>query len=86
VEAAFASRLADLGEGGASPLLLHTAESPAEATLPRGRAELMAALRASVELGAPNEASLPGRPRRKRRRPECVRSFRPTSKRYVSAS
>src|SRR6202162_2702138 len=45
VEAAFASRIAELGKDGEAP-------SPPETTEPPGRAELMAALRASAELGA----------------------------------
>ena len=71
VEAAFASRMAELGEGGEAypPLPPEAREGPAETTEPRGRAELMAALRASVE-GA-KEAPLPAeRRRRKRQRPE----------------
>ena len=46
-------------------------EGPAETTEPPGRAELMAALRASVEIGGAKEAAFPAdRRRRKRRRPE----------------
>jgi hypothetical protein len=73
VEAAFASRMAELGEGGEAslPSPPEAGEGPAGTTEPAGRAELMAALRASVE-GATEAASpLPAeRRRRKRRRPE----------------
>jgi hypothetical protein len=71
VEVAFASRMAELGEGDepSLPSPSEGGEGPAETTEPPGRAELMAALRASVE-GA-KEAPLPAeRRRRKRRRPE----------------
>jgi hypothetical protein len=51
VEAAFASRMTELGEDGEAPL-------PASEA-PPGRAALMAALRASVELGATRDATLP---------------------------
>ena len=73
VEAAFASRVAELGENGEVPL-----PSPpkvdhghAETTEPPGRAELMAALRASVELGAAKETPLPANRRRRKRRPRA---------------
>jgi hypothetical protein len=71
VEVAFTSRMAELGEGGEAslPSTPEAGEAPTESTDPPGRAELMAALRASVE-GA-TEAPLPAeRRRRKRRRPE----------------
>ena len=71
VEVAFASRMAELGEGGEAslPSPAEAGEGPAETTEPPGRTELMAALRASVD-GA-KEAPLPAeRRRRKRRRPE----------------
>jgi hypothetical protein len=69
VEAAFASRMTELGEGGESPLPLPAAgESAAEATVPPGREQLMSALRASVELDAAAETPLPSdRGRRKPR-------------------
>jgi hypothetical protein len=73
VEAAFASRMAELGEDGEAslPSPPEAGEGPAETTEPPGRAELMAALRASVEIGGAKEAPLPAeRRRRKRRRPE----------------
>jgi hypothetical protein len=64
VEAAFASRMAELGDGVESPLPSppEAGESPAESREPPGRAELMAALRASAGLDAthavpPPEAS-----------------------------
>ncbi len=70
VEAAFASRMVQLGEDDEAQL-----PSPAEARLgpqeytePPGRAGLMAALRASVELGATKDTAIPvDRGRRKRR-------------------
>jgi hypothetical protein len=71
VEVAFASRMAELGEGGEAslPFPPEAGAGPAETTEPPGRAGLMAALRANVE-GA-EKAPLPaGRRRRKRRRPE----------------
>jgi ERF superfamily len=55
VEAAFASRM--------------TGQGLAEGTEPPGRAELMAALRASVELAAAKEAPLPANRRRRKPRP-----------------
>jgi ERF superfamily len=72
VEAAFASRMAELGEDGEASSPPETGEGRAETTKLPGRIELMAALRASAELGAATEAasSLPAdrrRPRRKRR-------------------
>jgi hypothetical protein len=76
VEAAFASRVAELGDGGeaALPSSLPNGEAAAEAAETPGRAELLAALRASVELSAANGAAAPGdvpatagRTRRKRR-------------------
>jgi ERF superfamily len=66
VEAAFASRMADLGDGALLPPPPEAAH-PAETTAPPGRAELMAALRASVELGAAKEAPLPADRHRKPR-------------------
>src|SRR5262249_28276213 len=67
VEAAFASRMAELGDGGESPLPspAEAGESPAE---PPGHAALMAALRASAGLGASDEAPLPADRRRRKRR------------------
>jgi ERF superfamily protein len=60
VEAAFASRMAEFGEGGEGPLPLRAevGESPVETGESPGRAELMAALRASAKLGAATEAPL----------------------------
>jgi hypothetical protein len=90
VEVAFASRMAELGEGEASlPSPLEAGEGPAETTEPRGRAELMAALRASVKIGGAKEAPLPAeRPRRRRRRPEQAPPSappRPSALPHVSA-
>ena len=51
VETAFASRMVELGDGVPAPSAPHADQGPAETTAPPGRAELMAALRASVELG-----------------------------------
>jgi hypothetical protein len=62
VEAAFASRMTELGED----------DEPTGRGLPEeppGRAALMAALRASVELGATKDAALPGDRSRRKRRP-----------------
>ena len=73
VEAAFASWMAELGEDGEAslPSPPEAGEGPAETTEPPGRAELMAALRASVKLGAATEAAtpLPTNRRRHKRRP-----------------
>ena len=64
VEAAFASRLAELGDEGDAAL--HSpADGDIEAVEPPGRAELMAALRASVKLGTTKSAT------RKRRVRSC---------------
>jgi hypothetical protein len=70
VEAAFASRLAELGDGGPLPSPAVAGESFAEGPAPPSRADLMAALRASVELGTSNETPQPPLPaeRRTRRR------------------
>jgi hypothetical protein len=61
VEAAFASRMAELGEDGESPWPLppKAGETPVEASVPPTRAELMAALRASAGLDTTNEAPPP---------------------------
>jgi ERF superfamily len=74
VEAAFASRMAELGEDGEAPL-----PSPAEAghglpetSEPPGRAALMAALRASVDRGPTKEAALPADRGRRKRRPRVL--------------
>jgi hypothetical protein len=71
VEAAFASRMAELGEDGEVPLPSppETGQDLAETSEPRGHAELMAALRASVELGAAKESPLPANKRRRKTRP-----------------
>jgi hypothetical protein len=77
VEAAFASRIAELGEVGESHVpSLAEGESPAEAAEPPGRAELMAALRASAGLGATN-----GRRRRPRSRQHTAPALPPSSAR-----
>src|SRR5262249_46949457 len=72
IEAAFASRMAELGEDGETflPSPPEAGERPAETTEPPGRAELLAALRASVEAGAATEAAplLPADRRRRQRR------------------
>src|SRR5262249_19672371 len=72
VEAAFVSRMAELGEDGEAslPSRPESGHDPTETTEPPGRADLMAALRASVEIGGAREAPLADRRRRKRRRPE----------------
>jgi hypothetical protein len=72
VETAFASRVAGLGEDGEvpPPSPPEVGHGDAETTEPPGRAELMAALRASVELGAAKEAPLPPNRRRRKSRPQ----------------
>jgi ERF superfamily len=78
VEAAFASRMAELGEGGEASLPSPPGEGPAETTERPGRTQLLAALRASVEIGGAREAPLPAERRgRKRRRPERAPSSAP---------
>jgi hypothetical protein len=68
VEAAFASRMAELNEVPLpSPPV--SGQGLAEATEPPGRAELMAALRASAGLDAAREAPLPANRRRRKPRP-----------------
>jgi hypothetical protein len=64
VEAAFASRMAELGVDGEAPL---PGRGLPEA--PPGRAPLMAALRASVELGTTKAAALPANSSRRKWRP-----------------
>jgi len=75
VEAAFAARIAELGNGDEAtlPSPVDADRGPIEAAAPLGRAELMAALRACVELGTATEAAssgkvpaVAGRSRRKR--------------------
>jgi hypothetical protein len=71
IEAAFASRMAELGEDNEAPLPSPPPEDgqPMEAAEPPGRAELMAALRASVEIGTAKEAApLPADGRRRKSR------------------
>jgi hypothetical protein len=79
VEAAFASRMAELGEDGERllPSPAEIGEGPGKTAGPPGRAALMAALRASAGLGAATDA--PDRCRRKR--PSCQRAApaRPSS-------
>jgi hypothetical protein len=73
VEVAFASRMAELGEGGEAslPLSPEAGKGPAETTEPPGRASLMAALRASVDRGPAKDAALPADRRRRKRRPRA---------------
>jgi hypothetical protein len=73
VEAAFVSRMAELGEAveASLPSTLEAGEGPAESTEPPGRTELMAALRASVDSGPAKEAALPAERRRRKRRPRA---------------
>jgi hypothetical protein len=73
VEAAFASRMAELREGAEAslPSPPEAGEGPAETTEPPGRAGLMAALRASVDRGPAKEAALPADRRRRKRRPRA---------------
>jgi hypothetical protein len=70
VEAAFASRMAEFGEGCERPLPspAEVGDSRAETGEAPGRAQLMAALRASAKLGAATEAPLPADRRRRKRR------------------
>jgi hypothetical protein len=71
VEAAFASRMAELGENGEAPLPSpsQTSEGLAEGAEPPGRAALMAALRASVGRGPAEGAALAADRSKRRRRP-----------------
>jgi hypothetical protein len=73
VEVAFTSRMAELGEGGEAslPSPPEAGKGPAETTEPPGGAELMAALRASVDRGPAKEAALPADRRRRKRRPRA---------------
>src|SRR5271169_5516724 len=59
IEAAFASRMAELGEDNEAPLPSPPPQAgqPTEAAEPPGRAELMVALLASVEIGTVKEAA-----------------------------
>jgi hypothetical protein len=68
VEAAFALRLTELGDSLSSPS--EAGQDPKESSEPPGRAELMAALRASVDFGVAKEAAgaLPADRRRRKRR------------------
>jgi hypothetical protein len=72
VEAAFSSRMAELGEDGEAALPY--GQGLPETPEPSGRAALMAALRASAELGT-KDAALPAP--RTRRRPEQALSTPP---------
>jgi hypothetical protein len=80
VEVAFASRMAELGEGreASLPSPPEAGEGPAESTDPPGRVALMAALRASVDRCPTEEAAPPAdRGRRKRQPREQERSAQP---------
>jgi hypothetical protein len=69
VETAFASRIAELADDALLPRTPDVGQGPAEPTAPSpGRAELMVALRASVELAAAEEP-LPANRRRRKPRP-----------------
>jgi ERF superfamily len=68
VEASFASRMAELGDEGPLPSPPEAGRNPEETAAPLGRAYLMAALRASVELGVTTEAPLSAE--RRRRKPQ----------------
>jgi hypothetical protein len=80
VEAAFASRMAEFGEGDEGPLPspARADQNPDEIIAPAGRAELMAALRASVELSAVNDVPRPPLPAERRRRKRQPREQAPT--------
>jgi hypothetical protein len=67
VEAAFASRMAELGDEGPLPSPAVAGGSFADAPAPPGRADLMAALRASVPLGTANEVPQPPFPAERNR-------------------
>jgi hypothetical protein len=78
VEAAFAARMAEIGS------LADAGPEPIEAAAPPGRAELMAALRASLELGTAEKAAssnevptVAGKRRRKRQPREQARPAPP---------
>jgi hypothetical protein len=73
VEAAFASRMAELGEDGEAPLpsTEEAGQALPEGVEPPGRAALMAALRASVDRGAAKDAALPADRSRRKRRPRA---------------
>jgi hypothetical protein len=73
VEAAFASRIAELGDEAPLPSAAEAGESFASP----GRAHLMAALRASVELGTANETPQPPLPAERRRRKRQPREQAP---------
>jgi hypothetical protein len=77
VEAAFTSRMAELGHGSEGPLPspAEDGESPAEATVPPGRGQLMAALRASAALDA---AEAPLSADRRRRKPRSRQHTHPS--------
>jgi hypothetical protein len=69
VEAAFASRMAEFGEGGEVAPPAEAGQDPKDTDAPPGRADLMAALRASVEIGTLKEAApLPVEGRRRKSR------------------
>jgi hypothetical protein len=69
IEAAFASRMAELGDEPPLRSPPPEAGQPTETAEPPGRAELMAALRASVEIGTAKEAApLPADGRRRKSR------------------
>jgi hypothetical protein len=79
VETAFASRIAELADDALLPRSPEMGQGPAEPTAPPpGRTELMAALRASVELAAAKEAPLVANRRRRKPPPhEQVAATRP---------
>jgi hypothetical protein len=78
VEAAFASRMAELGNAAPLSSPAGAGEDPEENAEPPGRAELMAALRASVEIGSATEAPIPTDRRcRRRQSREQARSASP---------
>jgi hypothetical protein len=72
LEAAFTSRLTELGDSLPSPP--EPGQDPKESSQPPGRAALMAALRASVALGAAKKTAdpLPANGRRRRQREQAV--------------
>jgi hypothetical protein len=88
VETAFASRMAELADGGEGPppSPAVASESFAEAPVPPGRANLMAALRASVELSIANETPRPRLSAERRRRKRQPREEAPPTTSQLSES
>jgi hypothetical protein len=87
VETAFASRMAEIGDEGPLPSPAVVGENFAEAPVPPGRADLMAALRASVgALGTANETPQPPLSAERRRRKRQPRDQAPPITSQLSES